>query len=200
MRPQILLTGQMTSGITGTCAPQITIAVPSWKRARREVAEMARGCAQDKEEEAAMQSPVGPGDESLDRDQAHRSGDGSRGRRTLMPKRAYVIAFMYEETGKPEISEVFDMPAERDAELAHSLIVRLSDAGKVVTKEVPGSFTAVMMNFIDDMDPAERGPFLMTAAVAYYSKMFMERMTTEVMKKALRGFLDNLEGGSHEPG
>jgi hypothetical protein len=106
--------------------------------------------------------------------------------------KSYVFSFFHEETGSSSIADAFGMPAARDEELATQLLSEMSTACKEKT-EGGVSCSEHFMKFIEAMDPADRGPFIITAAAAYYAKKCAERKINDVMKEALRDLLKRID-------
>ena len=107
-----------------------------------------------------------------------------------MSAKVYMLSFMYEENEKPAISETFGMDKERDLNLADALIDKLMAAPDKT------SISATIMDYLEEMDQGERGPFVMTAFCAYYARVVSDKIMAKVMKDSIRKMLEGLDGPS----
>ncbi len=109
--------------------------------------------------------------------------------------RTHVVTFAFEEKHEAKMAEEFGMAEDRFTALATDLVKRMVEAGKGATEQNPGSLAAVIMDYVEELDMEERGPFLAAATCGFFAIHYQTRMAQSLAQK----FFESMGGGEVRP-
>ncbi len=113
-------------------------------------------------------------------------------------KKIHVVTFAYEETGLGRVAETFGMADDRFVSLATDLVNRMVGSAKGVSVENPGSISAMVMDFVEDLEAEERGPLLAAAACGFFAMHYQAQVAQKAATETMRRFFDSMGGAPGE--